>query len=298
MENNTAVQRLASGEVLRDSVLCPAKINLFLEVTKRRENGYHEIDSIMQKVALCDRLDIAFSTGEGIVITSNDKTVPTGEKNLVYAAVSGYLQKAGITVKTEIYLEKRIPISAGLAGGSTDAAGALKILNRTFGALSREELSAFALTLGADVPFCLFRSQARCRGLGEEMSYCHALPQCHLVIAKHRRESVSTKDAYAAIDRLSYTPLFADGMMDALKTGELSKISAMLFNRFEENVLSEKPIASAIKSAMLASGAVGTMMSGSGPSVFGIFDSLQKAKEAKKAIRELGAFAFVTHPWR
>ena len=298
MKTVSARERLSRGETVSDSILCPAKINLFLEVTGKRENGYHEIDSVMQKVALCDRLDVVFTKGEGIVITSSDKTVPTGEKNLVYKAIVGYLAKTGISVKCEVYLEKRIPVSAGLAGGSTDAAGMLKILNRNFRAMTNRELAEFALTLGADVPFCLFSSQSRCRGLGEELSPAASLPHCYLLIAKHRRESVSTKDAYHEIDAECFTPVSADGMLKALSGGVLSDVLPHLFNRFEKTVLSQKPIASAIKNAMLQAGALGAMMSGSGPSVFGIFDDENKALAAKKAARELGAFAFVTHPWR
>ncbi|MBQ7365229.1 MAG: 4-(cytidine 5'-diphospho)-2-C-methyl-D-erythritol kinase [Clostridia bacterium] len=290
--------KIERGEAIHASVLCPAKINLFLEVSARREDGYHEIDSIMQKVSLCDRLEMTFTKGEGIVITASDKTLPTGEKNLVYAAVAGYFERAGFSCRTEITLDKRIPISAGLAGGSTDAAGALGILDKTFHALDREALASLALSLGADVPFCLFRSQARCQGLGEVLSPCRGLPHCYLVIAKHRRESVSTKDAYRRIDSEAYDVKSSDTIAAALGTGELCQVIPQLFNRFEGIVLSEKPIAAKIKETMLENGAQGAMMSGSGPSVFGIFDSEEKALQAKSALRGLGAFAFVAHPWR
>lgn len=286
------------NEILRDQVLCPAKINLFLEVTARRGDGYHEIDSVMQKVALCDRLEMAFSEGEGIVITSNDRTLPTGEKNLVYRAVAGYFALAGISLHTEIYLYKRIPVSAGLAGGSTDAAGALKILQRQFHALSRRELSELALSLGADVPFCLFRTQAVCRGLGEKLSYCKSMPDCYLVIAKHRKESVSTKEAYQKIDSERYQPRGSEAIASALETGSLDAVVAESFNRFEAMVLPTKPIASAARDTMLDGGALHAMMSGSGPSVFGIFDDEEKANAVKLALKELGVFVFVTHPWR
>ncbi len=286
------------NEILRDRVLCPAKINLFLEVTARRDDGYHEIDSVMQKVALCDRLEMAFSEGEGIVITSNDKTLPTGEKNLVYRAVAGYFALSGITLHTEIYLHKRIPVSAGLAGGSTDAAGALKILDRQFHALPQKALSELALSLGADVPFCLYRSRAVCRGLGEKLSYCKSMPDCYLLIAKHRRESVSTKEAYQHIDSEVFSPKSSDAIVAALSTGNLAAVIPEAFNRFEAMVLPTKPIALAIRQVMLENGAALAMMSGSGPSVFGVFDSEEKANAAKLALKELGAFAFITHPWR
>jgi len=286
------------NEILRDRVLCPAKINLFLEVTSRRDDGYHEIDSVMQKVALCDRLEMVFTEGEGIVITSNDKTLPTGEKNLVYRAVAGYFALAGITLHTEIYLHKRIPVSAGLAGGSTDAAGALKILDRQFHAIPPKALSSLALSLGADVPFCLYRSRAVCRGLGEKLSYCKGMPDCYLLIAKHRRESVSTKEAYEHIDSEVFVPKSSDAIVSALATGDLNAVITEAFNRFEAMVLPTKPIASAIRETMLENGALYAMMSGSGPSVFGIFDSEEAANAAKLALKESGAFVFITHPWR
>ena len=285
-------------EILKDKILCPAKINLFLEVTARREDGYHEIDSVMQKVALCDRLEMTFSEGEGIEITSNDKTLPRGEKNLVYRAVQGYLALAGIALHTEIYLHKRIPVSAGLAGGSTDAAGALRILQRQFRALSHKDLSELALSLGADVPFCLFRAQAVCRGLGEKLSYCKGMPDCYFVIAKHRRESVSTKEAYQKIDSEVFVPKSSDEIVKALASGSLDAVLAETFNRFEAMVLPTKPIALSARQTMLENGARLAMMSGSGPSVFGIFDNETAANAAALALKALGIFAFVTHPWR
>ncbi len=296
--NELQVRAIENGETVKDTVLCPAKINLFLEVTSRREDGYHEIDSIMQKVALCDRLDMTFQKGEGIVITSNDRTLPTGEKNLVYRAIVGYFEKAGLSFHTEVYLFKRIPVSAGLAGGSTDAAGALKILQRRFHALSQKDMAALALSLGADVPFCLFRSQAVCKGLGEKLSACRGLPDCFVVIAKHRRESVSTKEAYKTLDETPFVPNSSDAMTTALEKGELEGVIATCFNRFEAFVLPHKPIAGKIKEAMLKAGAAHAMMSGSGPSVFGIFKTREEAVAAKEAIRELGVFAYITHPWR
>lgn len=284
--------------VIKDSVLCPAKINLFLEITSRREDGYHEIDSVMQKIALCDRLDVTITEGEGVLITSNDKTLPTGEKNLVYRAVTGYFARAGISRHTEIYLHKRIPVSAGLAGGSTDAAGVLKILQRQFHALSHKALAELALSLGADVPFCLFRAQSVCRGLGETLSYCKSLPNCYLVVAKHRRESVSTKEAYQKLDSVPFVPTSSDKIVKALDDGSLDGVIASMFNRFEENVLPTKPIATSVKACLLEKGARAAMMSGSGPSVFGIFDKEADAIAARDAIKALGCFAFVTHPWR
>ena len=290
-------KRLALGDVMTSTRFCPAKINLFLEVTGCREDGYHTIESVMQKIALCDRLMLTISAGEGITITSNDRTLPTGEKNLCYRAADLYLKAAGITARIDMTIEKRIPIAAGMAGGSTDAAGVLKILDETVGALGKKELAALALSLGADVPFCLFRSASICRGLGEELSYVKALSNCHIVVAKDRKESVSTKDAYAMIDSLAYTPVSVQAVAEALEKKDLSALASSMMNRFEDVILPLRPAVGVIKETLLSCGAIAAMMSGSGPSVFGIFESEEEARRARDLLREKNCFVFLTRPW-
>ena len=289
--------RLAAGEVITNMRYCPAKINLFLEVTGCREDGYHTIESVMQKVALCDRVTVTLSQGEGINITSNDKTLPTGEKNLCYKAADLYMRSAGITAKVDILIEKRIPVAAGLAGGSTDAAGVLKIFDDAVGAFNKKELAALALSLGADVPFCLFRSSSICRGLGEELSYVKNLSECYILIAKDRKESVSTKEAYHMIDALDYTAVSVDGMAEALTGGDLMAVSGAMLNRFEDVIIPLRPAVEKIKETMRECGAIAAMMSGSGPSVFGIFTKEENAQKAKEALRAENCFVFITRPW-
>ena len=290
-------KRLMAGEVITQTRFCPAKINLFLEVTGRREDGYHTIESVMQKIALCDKLTLTIAAGEGITISSNDRTLPTGEKNLCYRAADLYLKAAGVVAKIDMMIEKHIPVAAGMAGGSTDAAGVLKILDEAIGAIGKKELAELALSLGADVPFCLFRSASICRGLGEELSYVKGLPACYIVVAKDRKESVSTKDAYKMIDSLDYTPISVGAVADALEKRDLSLLSTLMMNRFEEVILPERPMVTKIKETFLECGAVGTMMSGSGPSVFAVFENEDEARRARDLLRQENCFVFMTRPW-
>ncbi len=289
---------LASGRTLTKTLLCPAKINLFLEVTGRREDGYHTIESVMQKIALCDRVELSLSRGEGITIRSNDRTLPTGEKNLAYRAATLYLNEVGITAHTEIFIFKRIPVAAGLAGGSADAAGVLRAMDAMIGGVPRKRLGELALMLGADLPFCLFSSASLCQGLGEELSFVTPLADCVIVLAKHKRESVSTKDAYRLIDSVEYTPRSVDSMMKALADHDLHAISREMMNRFEEIILPLRPSVASIKETMLSFGALSAMMSGSGPSVFGIFEREEDAELAKNALREANCYAYLSRPWR
>lgn len=290
-------KRLSAGDVITNTRFCPAKINLFLEVTGSREDGYHTIESVMQKIALCDRVTMTLSQGEGITIASNDRSLPTGEKNLCYRAADLYLKAAGVTAKVDMMIEKHIPVAAGMAGGSTDAAGVLRMLDETIGALNKKELAALALSLGADVPFCLFRSASVCRGLGEELSYVKGLPACYIVVAKDRKESVSTKEAYGMIDSLDYTPISVASVSASLEKQDLSALCAAMFNRFEEVILPLRPAVVKIKETFMENGAVGTMMSGSGPSVFAIFEKEEDARRARDLLRKENCFVFMTRPW-
>ena len=240
---------------------------------------------------------MTISKGEGITIASNDRTLPTWEKNLCYRAADLYLKEAGVTARVDMMIEKRIPIAAGMAGGSTDAAGVLKILDETVGALNTRELAALALSLGADVPFCLFRSASVCRSLGEDLSYVKGLPPCHIVVAKDRKESVSTKDAYRMIDSLAYTPVSVEAVADALEKKDLKALSSVMMNRFEDVILPLRPAVTKIKETFLSCGALGTMMSGSGPSVFAIFENEEEARRARDILREENCFVFMTRPW-
>ena len=165
------------------------------------------------------------------------------------------------------------------------------------GVLNKKELATLALSLGADVPFCLFRSASICRGLGEELSYVKALSNCHIVVAKDRKESVSTKDAYRMIDSLEYTPVSVEKVANALAEKDLSALADSVMNRFEDVILPLRPAVSQIKETMRECGATIAMMSGSGPSVFGVFEKEEDARRARDLLREKNCFVFMTRPW-
>lgn len=280
------------------SVFCPAKINLFLEVTGQRADGYHDIDSVMQKISLCDRVTVTVSEGSGIGIRTSDRTLPTGPRNLAYRAAEAYLSALGVSYRIDIALFKKIPVAAGLAGGSTDAAGVLQALHAILGGLSRKELLMLALSLGADVPFCLDRSSARCRGLGELLSPCPGLPDCRILVVRHRCESVSTRDAYCHMDEGRRTVRSGDSMQKALVTRRLDRIGAEGFNAFESFILPGKPAAAEARRLMREAGAYLALMSGSGPSVFGLFDSTADTAALEETLARAGNYVFAVRPWR
>lgn len=270
-----------------------AKINLFLEVADKRHDGYHDIDSVMQSVTLSDTVTVSVSDGEGIFLTCDSKDIPTDGANIAYRAIEAYNSRYGISCRTECSIEKRIPVSAGLAGGSTDAAAVLLALDSIHKqATSTDELCEIGKTLGADVPFCIRGGIARTRGIGEDISFCPKLPRCAIVIAIGD-ERVSTKEAYEKIDALpDRIPNSADSVIDAISAGDIDLVCSRMFNVFER----VSGHSSDIKRIMTENGAVGTMMSGSGPSVFGIFYRTEDAERACAQLTEKGYRAFSSHP--
>ena len=259
-----------------------AKVNLFLDVTSCREDGFHNINSVMHSVSLCDDITVMASESDhcNIVISTNIPGLSTGEDNLVYKAVSKYLSRYGITAKVEIHLEKRIPIGAGLGGGSSDAAAALRAMNRIFGRADRDELMVMCAELGSDVPFCLVGGTAVCTGRGEKIVSIPD-PSYNFVIAIGS-ERVSTPDAYRALDNLYNN--FASG---SYKPN--ADISAF-YNIFE-SVTKIEDIRK-IKNIMTKNGAEMTLMSGSGPSVFGTFKSREAAEIASEALMAADFISF------
>ena len=275
-----------------------AKINLHLDVVGRREDGFHNIRSVMQTVSLFDNLTVEAVESDKTEVTLSIGGVsglPFGEDNLIVRAALAYLSCAEITARVSVLLEKRIPVSAGLAGGSADAAATLRALNRIFdNRLSTSKLYSLALALGSDVPFCLYGGTALCEGRGELITPVPSLRTLCLVIAKGE-ELVSTPRAYGALDRI-YDG-FADGATHAEKLlGELERylnggeMPTKLYNIFEQT-LSESSEVNRIKALLSEHGAKLTLMSGSGPSVFGIFDSNSDRYSAVEALRACGYFA-------
>ncbi len=309
---------------MKTTITAPAKINLFLDITGRRPDGYHTITGVMQAISLCDTVTVEVTepTGmylcslsshtvgaESITLTCTNPDLPTDSRNLAWRAAEKFFAATGRGCKNLlIHIEKRIPAAAGMAGGSTDAAAVLVGLNELFNyPLRTDALCEVGLTLGADVPFCIKGKAHITEGIGEALTPITPMPACELVVACGG-EGVSTPAAYKALDTLygnfdpaAYTPHTAG--LSALKTalwqGNLTDLCGSVFNLFESVVLPERPVARSIKETLLASGAITAMMSGSGPSVFGVFPKGDgSAERAREALAAQSIPAWVCEPVR
>lgn len=263
-----------------------AKINLGLDVVKRREDGYHEVRMIMQTIHLYDRLDIKRTQEPGIQIQTNLSFLPVNENNLIYKATKLLMDEFSITDGVSVKLDKRIPVAAGMAGGSTDAAAMLIGVNRLFSlGLTKRQLMERGVQIGADVPYCIMRGTALAEGIGEELSPLPPMVKCPVLIAKPSI-SVSTKFVYQNL-KLDDTTIHPDidRLIDDIKAKNLHDIAAHMGNVLETVTIPNYPVIDEIKKHMLSNGAVGAMMSGSGPTVFGLFDDEDTAKKAYKAMR-------------
>ena len=263
-----------------------AKINLGLDVVRRREDGYHEVRMIMQTIHLYDRLDIKRTQEPGIQIQTNLSFLPVNENNLIYKAAKLLMDEFSITDGVSVKLDKRIPVAAGMAGGSTDAAAMLIGVNRLFSlGLTKRELMERGVQIGADVPYCIMRGTALAEGIGEALSPLPPMVKCPVLIAKPSI-SVSTKFVYQNL-KLDDTTIHPDidRLIDDIKAKNLHDIVAHMGNVLETVTIPNYPVIDEIKKHMLSNGAVGAMMSGSGPTVFGLFDDEDTAKKAYKAMR-------------
>lgn len=263
-----------------------AKINLGLDVVRRREDGYHEVRMIMQTIHLYDRLDIKRTKESGIQIQTNLSFLPVNENNLIYKAAKLLMDEFSITDGVSVKLDKRIPVAAGMAGGSTDAAAMLFGMNRLFSlGLTKRQLMERGVQIGADVPYCIMRGTALAEGIGEELSPLDPMVKCPVLIAKPSI-SVSTKFVYQNL-KLDDTTIHPDidRLIDDIKAKNLYDIAAHMGNVLETVTIPNYPVIDEIKKHMLSHGAVGAMMSGSGPTVFGLFDDEATAKKAYKAMR-------------
>ena len=266
-----------------------AKVNLGLDVVRRREDGYHEVKMIMQTIHLYDRLDIRKMKEPGIQIQSNLSFMPVNENNLIYKAGKLLMDEFGITEGVSVKLDKRIPVAAGMAGGSTDAAAMLWGMNRLFSLkLSLEELMKRGVTIGADVPYCLMRGTALAEGIGEKLSPLPPMMKVPILIAKPQI-SVSTKFVYSnlKLDKDTVHPDI-DQCIEDIRRGSLTDLCAHMGNVLESVTIPAYPVIREIKEHMMENGAVGAMMSGSGPTVFGLFSDEKTAKKAYYAMRKSG----------
>lgn len=263
-----------------------AKINLGLDVVGRREDGYHEVRMIMQTIQLYDRLDIKRTQEPGIQIQTNLSFLPVNENNLIYKAAKLLMDEFSITDGVSVKLDKRIPVAAGMAGGSTDAAAMLIGVNRLFSlGLTKRQLMERGVQIGADVPYCIMRGTALAEGIGEALSPLPPMVKCPVLIAKPSI-SVSTKFVYQNL-KLDDTTIHPDidRLIDDIKAKNLHDIAAHMGNVLETVTIPNYPVIDEIKKHMLSNGALGAMMSGSGPTVFGLFDNEDTAKKAYKAMR-------------
>ncbi len=283
-----------------------AKINLHLDVTGRLEGGYHRVETVMQTITLFDEVTLTRKAegDESLTLSCDVPEVPTDEKNLAYRAALLYFEKIGRREGIHIDIQKSIPMAAGMAGGSADAAGTLRGLNRLMGEPLRvEELCDLGAALGADVPFCILRGCAFADGRGDALHDFPAMPDC-AILAVCEGEGVSTPWAYGLLDELwdgfgensVYQPKSTDALRRACERGSLSALADATYNIFEEPVLARRPVAARVKRLMEENGAVVSMMSGSGPSVFGLFEAEEGARAAKARMEKEGYRVYLCRP--
>ncbi|MCQ2491958.1 MAG: 4-(cytidine 5'-diphospho)-2-C-methyl-D-erythritol kinase [Lachnospiraceae bacterium] len=276
------------------------KINLGLDVVRKREDGYHELRMIMQTVELYDVITMKVIPEDEIRLSVNLSFLPTNKNNLIYKAAELLKNEFNIKEGVEISLEKKIPVAAGMAGGSTDCAATLVGMNRLFNLkLSKKQLMEYGVTLGADVPYCVMRGTALSEGIGEILTPLPPMPDCYILLAKPGI-SVSTKYVYQNLraNELEHHPDI-DGIVDAIKNDDLQGICDRLENVLETVTCKDYPMIEEIKQYMRDAGAINSLMSGSGPTIFGIFDDKETAKKALEGMRKFDFIkqAYVVKPF-
>ena len=270
------------------------KINLSLDVLGRRDNGYHDVSMIMQTVDVYDTISLSKIDGDDIRITANTKELPLDENNIVYKATRLMKEEYGIETGVSVHIEKEIPISAGMGGGSADAAATLRGMNRLFNlGLKATKLEELGLRLGADVPFLIRGGISLAEGIGERLTELVPFPECAILIVKPNL-GVSTKEVYENFDSLSEVKHPNIGsVVENLGKSQLCDIVKLLGNVLEEVTVTKHRIISEIKQLLLENGAVFSMMTGSGPTVFGIFESEQEAEKARLVLKKRNEFEMV-----
>ena len=275
-----------------------AKINLSLDVTGRLDNGYHLVDMIMQTVNIYDELSFERTNGE-IVLESDCGELPLDENNLIYKAIRLIQEECGVTGGLRVFLKKNIPIAAGMAGGSTDCAATLMAMDELYGLkLGTKRLMELGVKLGADVPYCILGGTARAQGIGEKLTRLPNCPTLKLLVAKPDL-NVSTKEVYTELDALENLPHpGVDDMVCAIESGNGRAVAAGLGNVLECVTIPLHPVIREIKDRMLELGAINSLMSGSGPTVFGIYEKDEELQKAYEALAESGLVKqiFMTEP--
>ena len=274
-----------------------AKLNLSLDVTARREDGFHELAMLMQTVSVCDVLTLSSNDEETVSASCSLHFIPTDERNLAVRAANAYRTAVGEKRGVHIRMEKRIPVGAGMGGGSADAAAVLRGMNRLFdGRLNRRELEKLACSVGSDVAFCIAGGSALARGRGELLEDLPPLPDCRFVIVKPDF-SISTPELYRKVDSvvLRRHP-DTQGLLQAMEQGKLREICMRMYNVFEDVPDRRMRTVSEIKGKLLDHGALGAMMTGTGSAVFGVFEDMEKAGAACAALGKEYRFCAVTEP--
>lgn len=264
-----------------------AKINLGLDVLRRREDGYHDLRMVMQSICLYDQLELERQESPEISVSTNLAYLPTDGDNLVYRAAKLLLDEFRISEGVKIHLKKHIPVAAGLAGGSSDAAAVLVGVNRMFElGLSKEELMRRGVKIGADVPYCVMRGTALAEGIGDVLTPLPDAPDAFVVLAKPPVH-VSTAFVYGnlKVGALTCHPDI-DAQIQAVREGDLHRMAELMGNVLETVTVPAYPVIEEIKECMMREGALNAMMSGSGPTVFGLFEEEKKARAACELLEE------------
>lgn len=264
----------------------PAKINLTLDVIGKRADGYHEVEMVMTMVDLADRIELQTLGSGRLTVASNTGHIPTDERNLCYKAAVALQEYCGINYGASIYIDKHIPVAAGLAGGSSDAAATLRGLNRLWQLdLSQDELAGIGASVGSDVPFCVYGGTAIARGRGEKIEHIESPPPCWVVLAKPPI-GVSTAEVYGAfsLDEVKHHPS-SDRMRAAIQTGSIANVCGELGNVLEEVTLKLYPEVKYLKDQMVRFGGGGVLMSGSGPTVFALVEKDSRMQRIYNGLR-------------
>lgn len=270
-----------------------SKVNLTLDITGKKENGYHLLKTIMQSLELCDIVDIELA--DEITIKTSLNYLPSDKTNIAYRAAEAFFNHFGIKSGAKIYIEKNIPVSAGMAGGSTDGAAVIKALNELTGVNAPvENLAQIGEKVGADVPFCIMGGTVLCEGIGEILTPLKPVKKCPVLIAKPDFP-ISTVEIFkkVRINEMKHHP-DTDGAIKAIENGNLYDLSKRMYNVLEEITATEKPIIKEIETVMLDNKAMCSLMTGSGPTVFGLFENEEDALRAQKTLEKFNIYTCVT----
>lgn len=274
----------------------PAKINLGLDTLYKRDDGYHELKMIMTSIDLSDHVTVSPLDQKEIILSTSSAFLPCDERNHVYQAAQKLMDRFGIQTGVRIHIEKKIPVSAGLAGGSSDCAAALRALNRLWNLdLSLSELAQIGAQIGSDVSYCIYGNTSLATGRGEHTKQIQDMPSCYVILVKPRI-SVSTPSVFKALDvNKAYHPNI-DALEEAVQAGDYQKMIQNMGNSLEEVTMKRIPQIQHIKEAMLKFGADAAMMSGSGPTVFALVRQEKRANRIFNALKGFNEEVYLVRP--